>query len=45
MGFGYPFVVHTGQKGYNGVAILSRYPFAQTSVMDVRPRRTPATSR
>jgi exodeoxyribonuclease III len=33
--FGYPFVVHMGQKGYNGVAILSRYPFSQTSVMEM----------
>src|SRR6478735_9088373 len=29
--FGYPFVVHMGQKGYNGVAILSRFPFSETS--------------
>lgn len=28
--FGYPYVVGTGQKGYNGVAILSRFSFAQT---------------
>ncbi len=27
-GFGYPHVAHLGQKGYNGVAILSRLPFA-----------------
>jgi exodeoxyribonuclease-3 len=33
--FGYPFVVHMGQKGYNGVAILSRYPFRATSVMEM----------
>src|SRR5918998_5618118 len=33
--FGYPFVVHMGQKGYNGVAILSRYPFSDTSVMEM----------
>ena len=25
---GYPHVAHAGQKGYNGVAILSRLPFA-----------------
>ena len=31
---GYPHVAHTGQKGYNGVAILSRIPFAA-----VEPRR------
>ncbi len=28
-GFGYPHVVQVGQKGYNGVAILSRFPFAK----------------
>ena len=27
-GFGYPHVAPVGQKGYNGVAILSRFPFA-----------------
>ncbi len=27
-GFGYPHVAQIGQKGYNGVAILSRYPLA-----------------
>ena len=32
--FGYPFVARMGQKGYNGVAILSRYPFAETRVME-----------
>jgi exodeoxyribonuclease-3 len=26
--FGYPHVAQVGQKGYNGVAILSRFPFA-----------------
>jgi exodeoxyribonuclease-3 len=31
--FGYPFVARTGQKGYNGVAILSRHPFADTRAM------------
>ena len=36
--FGYPFVVHTGQKGYNGVAILSRYPFATTQVLPLCER-------
>ena len=40
--FGYPFVVHMGQKGYNGVAILSRYPFAETERDgDVRPPGCP----
>ena len=33
--FGYPFVVHMGQKGYNGVAILSRFPFSATSNMEM----------
>jgi exodeoxyribonuclease-3 len=28
--FGYPFVSYAGQKGYNGVAILSKYPFSET---------------
>ncbi len=27
--FGYPHVIHIGQKGYNGVAILSRFSFAE----------------
>jgi exodeoxyribonuclease III len=27
--FGYPHVIHVGQKGYNGVAILSRHAFAE----------------
>ena len=27
--FGYPHVAQLGQKGYNGVAILSRFPFAK----------------
>ncbi|TDR85186.1 exodeoxyribonuclease III [Enterovirga rhinocerotis] len=26
--FGYPHIAQVGQKGYNGVAILSRFPFA-----------------
>lgn len=25
--FGYPHIAHTGQKGYNGVAVLSRFAF------------------
>ncbi len=37
--FGYPFVVHMGQKGYNGVAILSRYPFSETNVMEMCGRQ------
>ena len=38
--FGYPFVVHAGQKGYNGVAILSRLPvLGDERHGDVRPRR------
>ncbi|HEU4518131.1 MAG TPA: exodeoxyribonuclease III [Microvirga sp.] len=36
---GYPFIVHVGQKGYNGVAILSRYPFAQTGLMEMCERQ------
>ena len=42
--FGYPFVVNMGQKGYNGVAILSRYPFAATSVMEMCGRAERAIS-
>ena len=37
--FGYPHVVQAGQKGYNGVAILSRYPFAETGVMEMCGRQ------
>ena len=29
--FGLPYVAQVGQKGYNGVAILSRFPFASVS--------------
>lgn len=36
--YGYPFVVHIGQKGYNGVAILSRYPFLETGAMQMCER-------
>jgi exodeoxyribonuclease-3 len=32
---GYPHIVHAGQKGYNGVAILSRLPFAERTVMEM----------
>lgn len=35
MSFGYPFVTHIGQKGYNGVAILSKYPFSQSNAMQM----------
>jgi exodeoxyribonuclease III len=31
--FGYPHVAQVGQKGYNGVAILSRFPFAKIEPM------------
>lgn len=31
---GYPFMVARGQKGYNGVAILSRLPIADAGEMD-----------
>ena len=30
---GYPYVAHVGQKGYNGVAILSRFTFATRDAM------------
>ncbi len=30
---GYPFVAIHGQKGYHGVAVASRLPFAETNVM------------
>ena len=44
--FGYPHVVHAGQKGYNGVAILSRFPFADADGAGLlRAAATPATSR
>lgn len=36
---GYPFIVHMGQKGYNGVAILSRFPFLDTGVMEMCGRQ------
>lgn len=38
-GFGYPYLVHVGQKGYNGVAILSRLPFAATHGLEFCGRR------
>ena len=38
-GFGYPHVVELGQKGYNGVAILSRFPFASVEPRDWCERR------
>jgi exodeoxyribonuclease-3 len=31
--FGYPHVIQVGLKGYNGVAILSRFPFSHTDGM------------
>jgi exodeoxyribonuclease-3 len=31
--YGYPHIIQVGQKGYNGVAILSRFPFAETDGM------------
>jgi exodeoxyribonuclease-3 len=31
--YGYPHITFAGQKGYNGVAILSRFPFATTASM------------
>jgi len=36
---GYPFVAFMGQKGYNGVAILSRYPFASKASMEMCGRQ------
>jgi exodeoxyribonuclease-3 len=33
--FGYPHVVQAGQKGYNGVAILSRFSVAEVRVMSL----------
>ena len=40
--FGYPHVAFSGHKGYNGVAILSRHPFAQTHCLVFRaPGRPP----
>src|SRR5829696_8910449 len=32
--FGYPHVVQAGQKGYNGVAILSRFSLCDTEAMN-----------
>lgn len=32
--FGYPHIAHTGQKGYNGMAVLSRFPFQATDRID-----------
>ncbi len=32
---GYPFIVHAGQKSYNGVAIISKYPFTTTSSLEM----------
>ena len=37
--FGYPHVAHAGHKGFNGVAILSRFPFARVDGLDVCGRR------
>ncbi len=36
---GYEAVVHCGQKGYNGVAILSRFPFSATDGFEFCERR------
>jgi exodeoxyribonuclease-3 len=36
---GYHAIVHCGQKGYNGVAILSRWSFAETDGMEFCERR------
>jgi exodeoxyribonuclease-3 len=40
--YGYPHITFAGQKGYNGVAILSRFPFATTVL---RQERRPAYRR
>ena len=37
--FGYRHVVHCGQKGYNGVAILSRYSFSARDGLELCARR------
>ncbi len=37
--FGYPFIAHIGQKGYNGVAILSKLPFFQIDNMSMCERQ------
>jgi exodeoxyribonuclease III len=37
--FGYTHVVHCGQKGYNGVAILSRYSFSAKDGLEFCERR------
>jgi exodeoxyribonuclease-3 len=36
---GYPYVAYAGQKGYNGVAILSRFPFAGSDGMELCGRK------
>ncbi|KMO20598.1 exodeoxyribonuclease III [Methylobacterium indicum] len=38
-GFGYPHIVFAGQKGYNGVAILSRLPLVTREVMSFCERQ------
>jgi exodeoxyribonuclease-3 len=37
--FGYPHVAQVGQKGYNGVAVLSRFPLEAVGTMDMCERR------
>jgi exodeoxyribonuclease-3 len=37
--FGYPHVVQAGQKGYNGVAILSRFSIDDTRIIDFCERK------
>lgn len=36
--FGYPFIANVGQKGYNGVAILSKYPFSESKALPLCDR-------
>jgi exonuclease III len=43
--YGYPHVAYTGQKGYNGVAILSRHPFPHALPRFLRAPGRPAHRR
>lgn len=42
---GYRWMVARGQRGYNGVAILSRLPITDAATATMRRLATPATSR
>ena len=37
--FGYPFVAFTGEKSYNGVAIISKLPFKKEFSWDMCEKR------